>query len=101
MSSSLFDSSSDMVYHASINSQCLRDFNNAITALYTLASGAYTCDTRNTATYVEDVVKRFGLDIADVANKLEMTRSLIFGDAMNWDHVAQTLKCMCEKEGAI
>jgi hypothetical protein len=83
---------SDMTYHAKLNAEALSDFNRAIDALYSLDSGAFSADTRNTPTYVDDVVKNLNVDFADIAFKLELMRSLIFGDAIDWGYCADKLR---------
>jgi hypothetical protein len=75
----------------------LRSLNETIHGLYALSNEeSNIIETLNTTTYVEAEYKRLigsiGIDLADIANKLEMIRSLLFGDCLNWDYICQNLK---------
>jgi len=87
----IWEINSDMVYCAEQNAQALRDFNQAISTLYALEVSTYSGDVRNTSTHVDELVKTLKIDFADWASKLEMTRNLIFGEAINWEYVADLL----------
>lgn len=82
---------SDMTYYADTNAKALRDINGAITSLYAIDVGAYSANTRNTPIYVNEVITALHIDVAGWANKLEMLRSLVFGNDINWEYMAEDL----------
>lgn len=89
---SVFLNSSDLIYSAKDSSEILKALNDVIHGLYHIGNEeSYIISTFNTATYVEAEYKRLlksiGMDLDDIANKLEMIRSLLFGDCFNWDYI--------------
>ncbi|WP_418465368.1 hypothetical protein [Faecousia sp.] len=90
--SMLFDQGSDIVYHSDNNSEALLDLNTAIKALYAIEAGALSANTLNTPTYVESVIQHLQIDVAGWAGKLEMMRSLLFGEDLNWEYIQQQLE---------
>ena len=63
-----------------------------IKALYAIEVGELNTDTLNTPIYVEDAIQHLQIDVAEWAGKLEMMRSLLFGEDLNWEHIQQQLE---------
>ena len=89
--SMLFNQGSDLVYHSDNNSEALLDLNTAIKALYAIEAGALSANTLNTPVYVEDAIRHLQINVAEWAGKLEMMRSLLFGEGLNWEYIQQQL----------
>ena len=90
--SMLFNQGSDLVYHSDNNSEALLDLNTAIKALYAIEAGVLSANMLNTPTYVESVIQHLQIDVAEWAGKLEMMRSLLFDEDLNWEHIQQQLE---------
>ena len=89
-----FQQRSDVYYNLN-NAEILRDFNQAIDALYALDSGAFSArDTLNLRSDTEAEIDRILQDIplVDIAGKLSLVRSLAFGECMDWAAAAADLK---------
>ena len=82
---------SDLVYHSDNNSEALLDLNTAIKALYAIDAGALSANTLNTPVYVEDAIRHLQINVAEWAGKLEMMRSLLFGEGLHWEYIQQQL----------
>lgn len=84
-------------YYPKETADILKSFNDVIHGLYALGGEEeYIFHTLNATTYVKREYKNFrdaiGMDLADIANYLEMMRSVLFGDVFNWDYVLEGLK---------
>ncbi|KPU42177.1 hypothetical protein OXPF_39560 [Oxobacter pfennigii] len=95
----LWSSGSNVLYYADNSATILKALNDAIHGLYYLGGEhSYIIHTLNTTTYVEEEYKRLlsgiieNQDLSDIANKLEMVRSLLFGDCFNWDYICEELE---------
>lgn len=51
-----------------------------------------------TPTYVESIIQHLQIDVAEWAGKLEMMRSLLYGEDLNWEHIQQQLE-LHDKDG--
>lgn len=96
--SMLFNQGSDLLHHSDNNSEALLDLNTAIKALYAIEAGALSANTLNTPTYVESIIQHLQIDVAEWAGKLEMMRSLLYGEDLNWEHIQQQLE-LHDKDG--
>lgn len=99
----LFSKGSDALYNVEETASILKAFNEAIHGLYTIDSEeSYIFDTLNTTTYVQEEYKKLaeniGIDLMDIANKLEMMRSILFGDCFNWDNIYAKLNKISSKK---
>ena len=97
--SMLFNQGSDLVYHSGNNSEVLLDLNTAIKALYAIDVGALSANTLNTPAYVEDVIQHLQIEATEWAGKLEMMRSLLFGEDLNWELIQKHLKSIPDNSG--
>lgn len=85
-------SGSDALYYPQETVTILKNFNDAIHGLYAIGGEEqYIFNVLNTSTPVikeyERLTKSMGISLIDVANTLEIMRSLLFGDCFNWDNV--------------
>lgn len=99
----LFSGNSDALYNAEKSAEILKALNEIIHGLYFLDNeDTYILSTLNSTTYVEEEYKKLltdiGTDFGDIANKLEMIRSLLFGDSFNWDNIYAELNKLSSKE---
>ena len=99
----LFNGNNDALYNAEKSAEILKALNEAIHGLYYLDNeDTYVLSTLNATTYVEEEYKKLlidiGTDFGNIANKLEMIRSLIFGDCFNWDNIYAELSKIPSKE---
>jgi hypothetical protein len=101
----LWNGGTNVLYYADKSATILKALNDAIHGLYYLGGEhGYIIHTLNTTTYVEEEYKRLlskiiaDQDLSDIANKLEMIRSLLFGDCLNWDCICEELEKIQPKE---
>jgi hypothetical protein len=94
----LWNRGTNALYYADKSATILKALNDAIHGLYYLGGEHdYIIHTLNVTTYVEEEYKKLlgdiigSQDLADIANKLEMIRSLLFGDCFNWDAIQSNL----------
>lgn len=88
----LLNNGTDMLYNRQESMEILRAFNDIIHGLYHIGSEErYIFATLNTPTYIQEeygkLIDSIGIGLADIANKLEIARSLLFGDCFNWDYI--------------
>lgn len=101
----LFNGNSDALYNAEETANILKALNDAIHGLYYLGGEhEYICHTLNVTTYVEEEYRKLlsdiieNQDLSDIADKLEMIRSVLFGDALNWDAIQDNLTKLIKEE---
>ena len=83
------------VYYDTNNAKILRDFNQAISALYALDSGAFSArDTLNLRLDTDEEIDKILQDVSlvDIAMKLSLVRSLVFGECLDWEAAAADLE---------
>ena len=93
----IWSPTSDALYDTKKTIKILEAFNSAIDSLYYLGGEEeYISRVLNTTTYVEAECSRLnksmGIELSDISNKLEMIRSLLFGDCFDWNYICNTLK---------
>lgn len=101
----LWNRGSNALYYADKSAVILKALNDAIHGLYYLGGEhGYITHTLNTTTYVEEEYKRLlsdiiaSQDLCDIANRLEMIRNLLFGDALDWDNIQSNLSKLIKEE---
>ncbi len=92
----LFNNGADVVYNSKKSAEILKAFNEAISMLYYLGcEERYIFDVLNTSSYIEEEYKRLwkgiGVELQEVADTLEVARSLLFGDCFNWRKIQSEL----------
>ena len=90
-----FKEKSDVLHHSNVknNAEILDNLNTAIKSLYALDVGAFSANgTLNTPTYVDKLIDDLVPDFGEIAGKLELIRSLAFGDSLDWDLAQSDLK---------
>lgn len=96
-----WNSASDALYNPQETAVILKSFNDAIHGLYSIGGEEqYIFNVLNASTPVikeyERLTKDMGISLMDIANTLEIMRSLLFGDYFNWDAICDGLKIMDE-----
>ncbi len=89
-----FKEKSDVLHHSNVknNAEILDDLNTAIKSLYALDVGAFSASgTLNTPTYVDKLIDDLVPDFGEIAGKLELIRSLAFGDSVDWERAQSEL----------
>ena len=99
----LFSGNSDALYNAEESAEILKALNEAIHGLYYLDNeDTYILGILNCTTYVQEEYKKLlndiGAGFGNIANKLEMIRSLLFGDCFNWDNIYAELSKIPTKD---
>lgn len=92
-----WDSGSDALYNPQEAAKILKSFNDVIHGLYFLGSEEnYIFSVLNTTTYQDEEYKRLtesmGIELTEIADKLELMRSILFGDCFNWDAICDGLE---------
>ena len=87
-----WNSASDALNNSQETAKILKSFNDVIHGLYFLGSEEeYIFSVLNTTTYQDEEYKRLtesiGIELTEIADKLELMRSILFGDCFNWDNV--------------
>ena len=100
----MFDGNTNLTYYPDQSANILRAFNEIINGLYHIGNEhEYIIHTLNTSTYVEAEYRKMlsdiGMDLTEIANKLEIVRSLLFGDCLNWEYIYQKVKNIKTKDG--
>lgn len=88
----------DLAVNSRTNAKGLLDLNTAIKALYAIDVGALSANTLNVPIYVEDTIRHLQINVVEWAGKLEMMRSLLFGENLNWKHIQRQLE-LHDKDG--
>ncbi len=86
----IFDRNSDVLYHPDKSSEILNYFLKASSGLYGISGGMdYIFNTLNAPVYVQRECEKIlgGLALADVADRLEMCRNLLFGECLDWSEI--------------
>ena len=99
----MWSKSSDALYDTEKTIEVLEALNKAISGLYFLGGEErFISQVLNTSTYVDEeyarLIKRIGMDLCDVANVLELARSILFGDSFDWNSVLKELEKAPKKE---
>ena len=87
----IFHKGSELKHGSPICAELLIDLTMAITYLYRLDVGAITANPLNTPTYVKNVVDDLMPDVTETAHRLEMVRSLLFGEELDWDQIEREI----------
>lgn len=102
----LWDGNSNVTCYPEQSLNILKAFNEIINGLYHIGDEhKYIFHTLNTTSYVDaeylKILNSIGCDLTDIANKLEMARSLLFGDCLNWNYVLENLKELSLKKDGV
>lgn len=101
----LWDKGSDALSDTVETIRIAEAFNSVITGLLFLGSESkYIFAILNTTTYAQEeylkLQSEIGIDMVDAANKLELMRSILFGDCFGWHYLLEKLKQYSKKGAA-
>lgn len=93
----LWDKGSDALYDTIKTIEIAEALNSTITGLRFLGSESkYIFEILNTTTYAQEEYEKLrdeiGVDMVDIANKMELMRSVLFGDCFGWHSLLKELK---------
>lgn len=99
----LWNEASDAMYNPEATANILKSFNMAISALYAIeGENEYIFSMLNTSSYAEkayeSIEKSIGVDLACVANKLELMRNVLFGDCLDWNNIHKAFEKYSKEE---
>lgn len=101
----LWDKGSDALSDTVKTIEIAEAFNSVTTGLRFLGSESeYIFEILNTTTYAQEEYEKLqseiGIDMVDAANKLELMRSILFGDCFGWHYLLEKLKQYSKKGAA-
>lgn len=99
----LWNNSNDVLSNRQESMEILRAFNDAIHSLYYLGGEQkYIFDTLNVTVEAinkyKSILDGTEIDLIGLADKLELMRSLLFGDCLNWDYICSELDKLPDKK---
>jgi hypothetical protein len=98
----IFDKNSDATYNPQKTAEILKAFNLAISSLYFLdGDERYISEVLNTSISEDEECKKIydsiGIRLCDIADKLELVRSILFGGCLDWDFIRIELEKLQNK----
>lgn len=98
----ILNGSSDALYNAKHTTDILGAFNNIILGLFKLSDEQWVFNTINVNTDTIDqykkIEKEIGMELHEIAGKIEIMRNLIFAEIIDWHMMSDLFKAL-EREG--
>src|SRR5690625_4029055 len=98
----ILNGNSDALYNAKHTTDILDAFNNVILGLFKLSDEQWVFNTINVNTDTIDqyknIEKEIGLEMHELAGKIEIMRNLIFAEVIDWHKMSDTFRAL-EREG--
>ena len=97
----ILNGSSDALYNAKHTTDILDAFNNIILGLFKLSDEQWVFNTINVNTDTIDqyknIEKKIGMELHELAEKVEIMRNLIFAEVIDWHKLSELFKALeCE-----
>jgi len=94
----ILNGSSDALYNAKHTTDILDAFNNIILGLFKLSDEQWVFNTINVNTDTIDqyknIEKEIGMELHEIAGKIEIMRNLIFAEVIDWHKMSEELKAL-------
>lgn len=98
----ILNGSSDALYNAKHTTDILDAFNNIILGLFKLSDDQWVFNTINVNTDTIDqykkIEKEIGMELHEIAGKIENMRNLIFAEVINWHRMSELFKALEDEE---
>lgn len=98
----ILNGSSDALYNTKYTTDILDAFNNVILGLFKLSDEQWVFNTINVNTDTIDqyknIEKEIGMELHEIAGKVEIMRNLIFAEVVDWHKMSELFKALEENK---